>query len=181
MRAVPDLTGQSVLLLPVQPGAVPGNAMTPPGAVRRDGLSELDTELAYWLKDRAPNVRWVTPDVIARTLARNPAIDIKPNALEVSAFRRAQVRRIGDPLFGDLRRLAAILDARLALVPVAAEYKATADGKGRIEAALALIDTSFGEVLWFSVLAGDESSTAAAAAASTASHIANVIAPRKEE
>ena len=179
---MPDLTGQSVLLLPVQPGAVPSATVTVPGSVRLDGVSRLDAELAYWLMDRASAVRWVLPEAIERTLSRSPAIDIKPRALEVSAFRRTQVKRIGDPLFGDLHRLSSIFDARLALVPVAAEFKLTGAEHGRIEIALALIETGFGQVIWFGVLSGDDgAATDAALAASAAQRVANAIAPRKED
>jgi hypothetical protein len=150
----PDLTGMPILVLPVHPGAVPSVAPRA-DAVRLDGVPQLDAELSYWLRERAGRVRWILPETIDRTLARTPAMDIKPRALDVAVFRRAQVRRIGDPLFGDLRRLAAILDARLALLPVAAEFKPTSGAEGRIEVALALIDTTFGDVVWFGVLAGE--------------------------
>src|SRR5687768_10336904 len=50
---MPDLTGQSVLLLPVQSGAVPSATMTAAGNVRLDGVARLDAELADWLTDRA--------------------------------------------------------------------------------------------------------------------------------
>jgi hypothetical protein len=166
---LPDLSNQTVMLLPVHPGPVPATPMTAPGDLLTDGVSELDAELAYWLKDRASNVRWVMPDAIDRMLNRNPALGIKPRALDVAVFRRAQVKRIGDPLFGDLKRLATILDARYALVPVSAEFKPTAGG---IQVAYVLIDTTYGDVLWFGVQTGE---TAAAAAQRTA----ELFAPRR--
>jgi hypothetical protein len=153
--AAPDLSGMAILMLPVQPGAVPTSEPRAPGTVKLDGVNQLDPELSYWLRERAPRVRWVLPEAIDRALARNPAMNINPRALDVVAFRRAQVRRIGDPLFGDLRRLAAIFDTRYALVPVAAEFKPTSETEGKIEIALALIDTTFGDVTWFGVIAGD--------------------------
>ncbi|MEX2281681.1 MAG: hypothetical protein WEE89_04235 [Gemmatimonadota bacterium] len=165
---MPDLSGQSVLLLPVHPGPVPAAIMTAAGDVRLDGVDELDAELAYWLKDRAANVKWVMPDAIDRMLARSPALDIKPRSLDIAVFRHTQVKRIGDPLFGDLKRLASVLNARYALVPIAAENK---PGTG-IEVAFALIDTTFGDVVWFGVLAG-ENATAAA------QRTAGVFAPRR--
>ena len=149
----PNLTSVTVLLTPVQRGPVPSS--TPAGAPRYDGVDQLDAELTYWLKERAPDVHWVFPADIDRLLERTPALDIKSHALEVAVFRRAQVRRIGDPLFGDLRRLAAVFDARVAVVPVAAEYKPSGANQGHLEVAIALIDLSFGEVKWFGVIAGD--------------------------
>jgi hypothetical protein len=158
---LPDLSGQSVLLLPVHPGPVPGAVVTATGDVKLDGINQLDAELAYWLKDQAANVTWVMPEAIDRLLARTPALDIKPRSLDVAIFRRAEVRRIGDPLFGDLKRLATILNARYALVPIAAEYKA---GTG-VQVAFVLIDTTFGDVIWFGVLAGETPAAAAQRAA----------------
>jgi hypothetical protein len=170
----PDLTGGQVLMLPVQTGPVPTSDVRT-AAPRFDGVTSLDAELKYWLPERAPRVRWILPDAIDRTLARNPALEIKPRALDVAVFRRAQVKRIGDPLFGDLRRIAAILDTRLALVPVAAEFKPTSATEGRLEIALALIDTTFGDVLWYGVIAGDPAAPdSPAIAASLAQRVATM-------
>lgn len=151
----PDLSSMPILMLPVQPGAVPSSLPRSETPLRLDGVNQLDAEISYWLRERAGRVRWVLPETLARTLARTPAMDIKLHALDVASFRRAQVRRIGDPLFGDLRRLAAIHDARFAVVPVAAEFRPVSETEGRIEVALALIDTSFGDVVWFGVVAGE--------------------------
>lgn len=152
ISAAPDLSNMGVLVLPVHPGAVPAAPVTAPGEVRLDGVNDLDAEIMYWLRERGGAVRWVFPDAIERMLSRTPALNVKPRALDVAIFRRARVERIGDPLFGDLKRLASVLDARFALVPVAAEYKPASN---RIESAFALIDTTFGDVVWFGVLAGD--------------------------
>jgi hypothetical protein len=152
ITAAPDLSNMGVLVLPVHSGVVPAAPVTAPSELRLDGVSDLDAELAFWLRERGGSVRWVFPDAIDRMLARTPALNVKPRALDVAIFRRARVERIGDPLFGDLKRLASVLDARFALVPVAAEFKAAGN---RIETALALIDTTFGDVVWFGVLAGD--------------------------
>lgn len=128
---------------------------------------QFDAELSYWLKESAPQVKWVLPEDLDRALARNPALGIQARALEVSVFRRAQVKRIGDPLFGDLRRLAALFDTRLALLPV---YSRGA------EVAVALIDTHFGDVAWFGIVAGADST-----AASTAQRLATMLAPPKQQ
>ena len=178
IRRPPDLTGKTVLVLPVHAGPVPSSST--PAAGRFDDGSALDSEIGYWLAARAPTVKWILPPTIDRTLARSPGVDIKPRALDVSAFRRAEVRRIGDPLFGDLRRLAAILDAGVALLPVAAEYRQDSAGQIRLEVALALIDTNFGDVLWFGILAGDPGSPGGQAMiASAAERVAATFGPTK--
>jgi hypothetical protein len=131
----------------------------------------LDREIEFWLRDAAPRVSWVFAPEIERSLARSPSLRIEIRALAVSSFHRAQVQNIGDPLFGDLRSLNALLDARVALIPVAATWVRDASGGGRVELAVALIDTLGGRVIWFGAIAGEpgaEGSSAVAASAARA-------------
>jgi hypothetical protein len=187
LRPAPDLTGQRVMVLPAQPGAwsgvpVAGAALDP---------AELDAELGFWLTDGAPRVQWVLPPELARALARSPGLGIDLGSLAVGSFRRAEVRRIGDPLFGDLRRLSALVDARHALVPVAAAFVEVAGGEGaqatgappaaaqgRVEVAAALVDTFTGLVLWFGVVGGEPGRLADGAVIATAARaLARAMAP----
>jgi hypothetical protein len=142
----------------------------------------LDAEISYWLREQAPDVRWVLPETIDRTLRRTPELDIKVRELDVAVFRRAQVKRIGDPLYGDLRRIAAVHgDARLAVVPVGAEFKPTGADQGRIEVALAVIDLGFGDVIWFGVVGGEAGPPGQQTATSAAQSIAGRFGrPRKQ-
>ena len=159
----PDLTGAAVMVLPAQHG--------PGGAPIGEPVPGLDRELAYWLGERLPRVKWVFPPDLDRALERSPSLDINIRALAVSIFHRARVENIGDPLFGDLRRLGALTDTRFALVPVAATYVPNPTGQGRAEVSIALIDTLGGRVLWFGVAAGQpgaEGSTGVAATAASA-------------
>jgi hypothetical protein len=151
------------MLLPVQGrGGVP------------DGL---DDELAFWLAERGRNVHWVLPDAIDEVVARSPTLGIRPRSLEVSVFHYAEVRNIGDPLFGDLRRLGALVDARYAILPVAAGYVTRAEGV-RVEIAAAIIDTLGGRVLWFGVVGGGTGDQAdPALAASAAQALARTLFP----
>jgi len=158
----PDLTGASVMVLPAQHA---------PGGTTGEPVAGLDREIAYWLAEQAPRVRWVFPQAIASALARNPAINVRIDALAVQSFHRAEVKNIGDPLFGDLRSIGALVDARFALVPVAAAWVADGRGSGRAEVRAALIDTLGGRVLWTGTIAGDpgaEGSPAVAASAARA-------------
>ncbi|MGQ0813449.1 MAG: hypothetical protein ACT4O1_03190, partial [Gemmatimonadota bacterium] len=100
--------------------------------------------------------RWLLPETIDRTLARSPGLNIDPRALAVGSFQRAQVKRIGDPLFGDLARLAAVLSAHVALIPVAAEFLGASADSAVLNIATAVIDPTDGDVLWFGVIAGTE-------------------------
>lgn len=170
--APPSLAGRSVLVLPAQPApGVPRNART--GEV----VPGFDAELAYWLEDQGPRVDWTFPPEIRAALERNAMLGIDVDALAVGSFHVAQVKNIGDPLLGDLRRLAALLDARWALVPVAVGYVPRAEG-GRAEAAIALIDTYGGRVLWYAVMGGEPAAEGSSdAAASVARSIAHTLLP----
>ena len=153
------------MLLPVQPT----RGATPTG---------LDEELAYWFGERSRAVRWVFPPTLERALERSPGLGIHLRSLAVSSFFRAEVRRIGDPLFGDLRRLSALVDARFAIVPIAAPPASTAGEDGRVEIAAAVIETVGGQVHWFGVVAGEPGPEGASATtASAAQALARTLFP----
>ena len=109
-------------------------------------------------------------------MGRSPSFP--PIRSAVSSFHRAQVEIIGDPLFGNLRALNALLNARYALLPVAAEYATSATGPGRVTIHTALIDTLGGRVLWYGVVAGEPGEPAnPAAVASAARALAFAVLP----
>jgi hypothetical protein len=73
----------------------------------------------------------------------------------VGIFSRAEVRRIGDPLFGYLRRMSALVNSDIALVPVYTQFRAAdAAHPAGVEIAAALISARTGQVLWFGVVEG---------------------------
>lgn len=151
----PDLQGATVMVLPAQTAdarAVPG----------------LDREIAYWLAERGPRVRWVFPPALRDALARSPALGIQLDALAVNAFARGEVKNIGDPLFGDLHSLGVLTNAGVALVPVRAVWVSDGAGSGRIEIGVALIETTGGRVLWFGVVAGSPAEEGSAAGSASA-------------
>ena len=134
-------------------------------------VSGLDDEIAFFLAEVAPGVRWIGKDAIRRAVENAPNISIRTDALAVGAFHVARLQRIGDPLWGDLRTLGMLLDARYALIPFAAGYAVPATGPGRVEIGAALIDTTNGNVLWIGYAAGDrgdEGSRAVVASAAKA-------------
>lgn len=157
----PDLTGRTVMVLPAQPV----------GTIASTTVQAFDAEAAYWLGDRGTRIHWRFPRQIEQSVATAGGLDIDPHNLAVGDFRGMRLRRIGDPLFGDLRRLGALVDARYALLPTSLAYvpPPTGQTQGRIEVAAALVDTMGGDVLWFGVVAGergpeDDRVTAATAA-----------------
>jgi hypothetical protein len=155
-RAFPDLGGRAVMLLPVQ-AAVPTIGV-PPGAeafpLGADARAALEAELAYWLPARVTRARWVLPAAIERAVGQSPTLDVRVRDLTVRDFQRARLEMIGDPLYGELRRVAALMDTRVALLPVGALWVRDPTGMGRVHLALALIDTFGGDVVWYGVVAG---------------------------
>ncbi|CAN5624702.1 hypothetical protein BH23GEM9_BH23GEM9_27120 [soil metagenome] len=159
-RPFPDIAGRTVMLLPVQ-AAVPVISMpasadvtSPPALLPQEMLLALEAELGYWLQQRAPRVRWIMPDVVERAVRGSPSLEVRPRELTVRDFQRARLETIGDPLYGELRRMSALMDARVALLPVGALWIAEGGGGGRIHLAAALIDTFGGDVVWYGVVAG---------------------------
>ncbi|HEX6133567.1 MAG TPA: hypothetical protein VFZ24_06375 [Longimicrobiales bacterium] len=160
-RPFPDIGGAGVMLLPVQ-RIVP--AIAPPAAVDTtravmalsgESLATLEAELAYWLPEHARRVQWVLPEAIERAMRGSAALRINVRDLPVRDFQRSRLEFIGDPLYGELRRVAAVMDARLALLPLGALWIPEVGGTGRVHVAAALIDTMGGAVLWYGVAAGD--------------------------
>jgi hypothetical protein len=156
----PSLTGVTVMVLPAQHG--------PAGGFTAEPVPGLDREISFWLAERAPRVNWVFPDELERILARSPSLDIDLHALAVGSFHHAQVRNIGDPLFGNLNALGALTNARAALVPVAAAWGADSTGLGAAHVSLALIDNRTGRVIWFGVTSGEPGTEGSPEVAATA-------------
>ena len=149
----PVLAGQTVMVFPVQRGYVPVADATQQHYAIDTG--KLDAEIAYWLPQMG-NAKWILPATIQRSITRSPTLGVDMNNLSVGVFQRAQVKRIGDPLFGDLRKLAAVHDATIALIPVAAENIGTTPATARTQIATAVINAMDGTVIWFGVLEGED-------------------------
>jgi hypothetical protein len=181
-RPFPDLGGQTVMLLPVQP-AVPALSLpasadpaVAPELLPADMVRALESELAYWLPQRAPRARWVDAEAIERAVRGSGRIEVRPRELTVRDFQRARLQSIGDPLYGELRRLGALMDARAALLPVGALWVTERTGGGRVHLVLALIDTVGGDVLWYGAIAGTQGERGdAAVVASVAQAVARAI------
>lgn len=171
-----NLNGLAVMVLPAQP-----TASTPESLA-----GAFDAELAYWLGERAPRVRWIGTAELERLTRTSPALRMDLHALDVRMFGRMRIDRIGDPLFGDIHNLGAVVDARLALLPAALAYTMPTDsarartgsGDGRIEVTAALINTFGGEVVWYGVVAGDPGPIdAPGTVASAAQAVARALTP----
>ena len=146
---VPDLRGVRVMVLPVQ---------------RARGLevrSDPDAEVEYALSERGVSVDWIWPGEIRAIAGRTPGLDMNVDGLPVSVFLQAEVQRIGDPLYGNLRRLSAVANADIALVPVDVRENIDETGQRSVEIAATLIQTRTGRVLWFGIVAGEHGDSGA--------------------
>ncbi len=114
-----------------------------------------DAELAFGLRDRTQDVEWVLAHEVEEVLARSPGINASTRGLPVGHFLQAEVRRIGDPLFGELRRMAALVDADAVLLPVEAAVAADVGEDPRIRWSVALVSVRTGRVPWFGVVEGE--------------------------
>lgn len=159
----PSLAGRTVMVLPAQ------------GSARPAGF---DAELAHFLAELAPGVRWVPVTAVERAAESSPTLRIRPHDLAVADFTRMRVTRIGEPLFSDLHALGVLLDARYSLLPWSVRYVAgTGAEPGRVEVSAALIDNSYGDVLWLGLVPGQRGAEhAPATVASAASALAERMA-----
>jgi hypothetical protein len=136
----PDLRGRRVMVLPFQENlGVPGDP---------------DAEMAFGLTGRSSGVTWILPPELQRVVDRSPGSNLRIRALPVGAFTMAEVRRIGDPLYRDLRRLSEFVDAEVALLPVRAWTDADVGSDPTVRLSAALIHVGTGRVLWFGVVEG---------------------------
>ena len=137
----PDLRGRVVMVLPVQAEA--------------GVLGDVDAELRFALEARGEGIDWVFRDRLDSALERAPALQTRTTGLPVSMFMSREVQRVGDPLYGEIRRLASLVDAEVALIPVQV-LPGAADEAGHwpLQVAVALLLVRSGHVLWFGVEEG---------------------------
>lgn len=172
------------MLLPVQrivPAVSPpaaADSTRPARALSGESLRALESELAYWLPEHAARARWVLPDAVVRAAEGSAALQMNVRDLSVHDFQRSRLQAIGDPLYGDLRKIAAVTDARLALLPIGAVWIPEIGGSGRVHIAAALIDTMGGRVLWYGVAAGDTGAMDDAATVASAARALTMKVPR---
>ena len=141
----PDLRGRRVILLPVQ--LVVGVAGDP------------DAELAFTLTDVGSEIDWVREAEIQDAMRRSPTVQTRTRGLPVSNFLQAEVDRVGDPLYGLLRRMEALVEADAILLPLLATYEpdqSIPDSGPRVRFTAALIEPRTGRVMWFGIEEGEE-------------------------
>jgi hypothetical protein len=174
---VPDMRGETVMLLPTQDIFGVGG--------------DPDAEIAFALQNRSDGIEWVLPAELDRVVGRSPTLEVNVHALAVGVFLQGEVERIGDPLFRDLLQISALTGGQLALIPVQVRYRppptpdpdapsteASTPAQGAVEIVATLIETRGGHVLWFGILDGDPGAADdPAALASAADRMARVLVP----
>ncbi len=174
------LRGRTVLVLPVQiVQRVDGRWI---GGARGDGDAArlVDREIEFALREEGARVSWISPSEQVDLLRRRPMIQVDPYALSVEELRDDAERgaAVRDPLYGEIRPLAALFDTRLAVWPLEVLYEADDAGPGRIGIRTLLLDLRAGRVLWEGTVFGTPSApTARGGVASAAQAFALQVSP----
>ena len=129
--------------------------MVYPVQIRQGVPGDMDAEIAFAFRARAREVDWVFPEELRANLERSPAIRSTVDRLAVGVFLAAEVDRVGDPLYGQVRRLAELANADVAFIPVALRTGAEGvAGVSVVEIVSTFLDVRTGRVIWFGVVAG---------------------------
>lgn len=182
------LSGKATLVLPVQyarrvPGGWPGGA-----AGARQAMRAADAEIGFALEEHGGRALWVMPERQVEVLRRQPSIQgVDPYLLSADYLRRegGDARWFRDPLFGEIRKLAALFDARYAIWPLELIHVDDPKGEGaegaegaRLAIRGFLLDTRSGAVLWYGLVTGDEQAPATPGAlAAVAQRFARLVSP----
>ncbi|UCC47973.1 MAG: hypothetical protein JSV41_10885 [Gemmatimonadota bacterium] len=153
------LSGQRVLVLPVQyvrpmPGGWVGGASNAQAAAR-----QADLEIAFALGELGGRATWVTPDQQIEALRRRPSIRVNPYAFSADELRQKaeKLKDVRDPLYGEIRLLAALFDSRYAVWPLELVYAPEEESTGgRLAIRTFLLDVRAGTVMWYGLIRGDE-------------------------
>jgi hypothetical protein len=162
------LSGQTVLVLPVQyvrqvPGGWPGGASKADDAARQS-----DVEMAFALSEHGGRATWITSEQLVATLNRRPSITVDPYALSAGEAREkgAKLRDVRDPLYGEIRVLAALFDSRYTLLPLEIVYlEADEERSAGLGLRTFLLDARRGDVLWYGIVPEDSGQPPASAGA----------------
>ncbi len=118
--------------------------------------------MSFALEGVGAGPEWLLPDELRTVMARSGSLEAPLDNLPVDVFLQAQVDRIGDPIYGVLRRIGAVTSANVALLPVAVRPgPAPTDDEGNVtdgpvaaEFVATLIDVRTGRIIWFGAEGG---------------------------
>jgi hypothetical protein len=120
---------------------------------RREALDRVDSLIAVLLTERTPEVIWMLPDDLRRAARRAPGMLRNPDQMGTSILR-TPYERIPDPLRSQMRTLSGVVGGTYALVPASLIFYAEADGGGRAELTMAIVDVRLGRTQWRTVASG---------------------------
>jgi hypothetical protein len=151
------LSGQTVLVLPVQYVQRMSGGWVGGAANAQDAARSADTEIAFALHEVSGRATWVTPEQQLDELSRRPSIDVFPYLLSADEARQqgGSLRHVRDPLYGEIRMLAALFDARYAVWPMEFFYEQDREGGGHLAIRTFVLDARSGVVMWYGVVRGD--------------------------
>ncbi len=167
-----SLAGTDVLLLAAG-GVVAGDAEQPLpelDARRSQLLDEANAALDTALRRDGREVTWIGLEEQRRAARRNPTLNLEPDHFATSYLFDPRVDRIPDPLWGQMRTLAAVTNARYAVVPAGVKIAGT---PGALTASIIVVvaDARSGGVLMRMRATGQPAATAEAALSSAAGAI----------
>lgn len=106
-------------ILPTASGAFPGGAKT-----RSAALEAVDAEVDFAVSEEPRANKWASPSRVVRAAGRNPMLDVDPRQLSSRGLTVDDGGRyLYEPLHGQLRSLAALLDARMVALPLVVWYR----------------------------------------------------------
>jgi hypothetical protein len=114
------------------------------------------------LRRDAREVTWLSVEVQRRAARRNPTLGIEPDHFATQYLFNPNVTRIPDPLWSQLRSLAAVSSARYVLAPAAVKLSGTA-GALTASYVMVLADARSGSVLMRTRAVGHAAATPEAA------------------
>ena len=168
---IASASGSSVLLLALG-GLVLGDTAALP---ELEGQRARLTAAAYAqldsaLRRDAREVLWQGLEEQRYATRRNPTLGLDPDRFPTAYVIEPSMSQIPDPLFAEIRTLAAITGARYAVVPAGARLT-RATGGYRAEYVLAAADARTGTVIWRGRAEGRPAATAEGALSAAASTV----------
>jgi len=166
---VGTLGGTNVLLLTVG-GVVVGDSAQPIPELeaRRSALlASANLLLDSAVRRDGREVHWMGLEEQRRAARRNPTLGLEPDRFATSYLIGSRIDKVPDPLFAQLRSLAAVTSARYAMVPAGVRITGT-DGAYVASYVVAIADARTGAVILRIRATGHSSPSAEAAMASAA-------------
>lgn len=147
-----SMAGQEVAVLPVTyvlaDPAIEADSTFLPWAKLGPSLYRADSLLAEALARRAPEVNWVLPSALRRLYRRAPGMLTDPDRMGQSVLRSESLDQVPGQLNASLRKLTAMTNGRLVLVPAAVVFGADSTGQLQASLSMALVDARRGTVVW---------------------------------